>query len=265
MKRFLLTAAIVSSGWTASTASAQYFGPRFGFPGRAAFALPFGPPIVLPPAPMAYRYGPPIGAIARWSRFPPVSPVLPAYPVASYVPRPLSVDISPNRIDIRTPGFEYRAERHLVPQSATDFMPLPIHPGTGSLSEAAYRLAAALSARPDGEVWLDYLQPERIARSADPGELAELSPRYQGVMANPDLAWLAKEDGFREILGQLSGMSQEPASSSIQTPIPAPANEQKPRPVQTPTNEVPREEAPVEKASQAEELPAPKAEPTTSV
>ncbi|TWT87882.1 hypothetical protein [Neorhodopirellula pilleata] len=270
MKRLLLTAAIVSSSWASSTATAQYFGPRLGFPGHAAWGAPIGAPIVLPPPPIAFYDNPWIGAIPRWSRVTPFPPVTPSYPVASYVPHAFSVNITPTEIDIRTPGFEYRAERHLVPSSAADFAPLPTYPGTGSLSDAAYRLAAALSVRPDGDVWLEYLQPERVAQTSDANELAELSLRYQGVIANPDLAWLVNLDGFREVLGQLSGMSREAPSAPVaitdaEPNADATPREESPASVETPTNEnsggadVPKD------ANEVEELPAPKAEPTTSV
>jgi len=258
MKRLLLSAAIVSSIWAASTASAQYFGPRLGFPGRSVFAAP----IVLPPPPMAFYYGPRIGAIPRWSRAMPIPPVPPAYPTTSYVPRPFSLNITPTEIDIRTPGFEYRAERGFIPESIPGFRSPPSYPNTGSLTEAAYRLAAALSSRSDGEIWLEYLQPERVAESSDPGELAELILRYRGVMSNPDLAWLADEDGFQQVLQQLSAISRESDAAAMESPSAAPIDKQTPAPVETPTKEIPPATKP---RVEAEELPAPKAEPTTSV
>jgi hypothetical protein len=72
------------------------------------------------------------------------------------------------------------------------------------MDHPALRLAAALSDREEGQVWLEYLQPERLLMTDNPAELADLALRYRGVTANPDLAWVSRLDGFSETVGWLS-------------------------------------------------------------
>lgn len=78
------------------------------------------------------------------------------------------------------------------------------------LRAAAETLYESLSRRPnDGDVWLKYLQPQRIIAAVDSGELspsiAELHSRYVGVTMNSDLAAIMQTRGFGETL-QLLGM-----------------------------------------------------------
>lgn len=263
---------IASSAATVTTASAQY-GPRFR-PG-------FGPGVGIGIGP-----GVAIGAIPRWSRrnaipsfYPPIGfpgaavmpyfayppypafmPVLPVPPVGPWGGPGSRIDVGPNHVDIRTPGFQYRSRLGgpLAPV-------LPPSQPSAPLSRSAARLAVALSVHPDGDVWLDYLQPERVA-SATPSQRAELSLRYRGVLANPDLAWLQRVDGFEETLDWLTAES-EVGGSTFDSPGSLPGSPSRRRSNEpTLAPKLPSNAQPDSSPGRSPEtLPAPQPEPTTSL
>lgn len=289
--RSLLLGGLISASLLGSTqASAQYFGPAFfGF--RPGLTVGVGPGVA-------------IGAIPRWSRrapiyssryaplYPPIGyrgaavvvPVLPATPLPPTQPygyaapnpiQPIEVQsrfsFGPGHIDIQVPGFSYQARRGVAAFPADHPMP-PTSMGNGnahrghSLGHPALRLADALAQREEGEVWLDYLQPERLATTDNPAELDELALRYQGVMANPDLAWLRGVDGFSETVAWLS-QGQAPPNQFAPEPSVAVAEPLTPKsgePTLAPA--LPEQEPEArEESSSLETLPAPAPEPTTSL
>ena len=86
----------------------------------------------------------------------------------------------------------------------------PIQFSLPALRQAAETLYRTLAARPDdGDVWLQYLQPERIIAATETGQLSpsmiELHSRFLGVTKNPDLVVMTRINGFQRTL-QLLGM-----------------------------------------------------------
>lgn len=301
LRSLLLGGLIAASLIGATPASAQYFGP-FGF--RPGFGVGLGPGVA-------------IGAIPRWSRRPPiyaspfaplyppigyrapvlVAPVLPALPLppapsyryaepASVFPADTGsrISIGLGHVDIQVPGFSYQARRGVVPPPVDYPMPpsalqYSSPPTAGDLGHPASRLANALAQREDGEIWLDYLQPERLAMSDNPAEIDELALRYQGVMANPDLAWLQRLDGFNETVAWLSQtpvFPDVPAPSSLPMrpdtavpqedfPVAKPATPLPGEPTLAPSLPEDESQEQREESSSVEALPAPSPEPTTSL
>ncbi len=86
----------------------------------------------------------------------------------------------------------------------------PIQFSLPALRQAAETLYRTLAARPDdGDVWLQYLQPERIIAATESGQLSasmiELHSRFLGVTKNPDLVVMTRINGFQRTL-QLLGI-----------------------------------------------------------
>ncbi|QDV44815.1 hypothetical protein Enr13x_46860 [Stieleria neptunia] len=84
----------------------------------------------------------------------------------------------------------------------------PVQFSLPALRDAAETLYRALAERPDdGDVWLKYLQPERIIAAVDSGQLSpsinELHTRFLGVTMNPDLVVMTRIDGFQRTLDLL--------------------------------------------------------------
>jgi hypothetical protein len=79
-------------------------------------------------------------------------------------------------------------------------MPSPAPVSLATLSFAAETLRRTLASRRDGDVWLDYLQPETIIMAADSGwptpELNNLRTRFDGVTMNRELAAITRLPGF---------------------------------------------------------------------
>ncbi|QDV82415.1 hypothetical protein [Stieleria magnilauensis] len=128
--------------------------------------------------------------------------------------------------EYRSPAPEYRSPApqygSSVPQygSSGNYRPgsgggipdltSPIEFSLPELRQAAETLYRTLAARPDdGEVWLEYLQPERIIAATESGQLSasmsELHSRFLGVTKNPDLVVMTRINGFQRTL-QLLGM-----------------------------------------------------------
>lgn len=305
-----LTASLVAFGVSTlvgvSEASAQYFGgPAFGSRlsitiGGSAWGAPpvfAAPPILAPPvfAPPAFgRFAPAYPApfafpsrymarrqamIDRYSSvyaIPPVAPVLPVAPLppfgSTYVTPSASASVS-TRL-----SFDPYAE-NVVPQDSLGepFREPNIQYGdeAGAFAAAASRLSDALSRRENGEVWIEYLQCDRLAASASVGqlpssvELENLAARYQGVLANPDLVWLQSSDGFYETMAGLNAITgaenptrDQPASAPSRnqpTAAPEPGNARD----NTESPSVPSQNLDGESildSSSTEELPAPNPE-----
>ena len=133
------------------------------------------------------------------------------------------------------------------------------------LLASAQALKRSLSTRrDDSDVWLNYLQPDRIIETIQRGESADslrtLLGNYDGVLANPGLTSISRASGFRETHQLLRAFIESPpAASSVPTPSPArdaadpfaaPApevgtNEPAPAPPIEPVNESSSEELPL--------------------
>lgn len=146
--------------------------------------------------------------------------------------------------DFRVDEDAYRVPRgdspgRLSPSGAAD-----------ALRSAAARLRASLSRRGEqGEIWLDYLQPDRIIAAIDGGEspasLQPLLANYEGV-TNSQVGWVSRVDGFhqtRRLLASFvtTGSNDRPAAErqdtrqrggreTLELPPPSPEPPPRPRP-----------------------------------
>ena len=201
-------------------ADAQYY--RFGPRGGVSIQSPFFS-LNVPPAP--YYYGP-----GYYGPHIPISPVLPIpsyrYDEYRYPSHSLGFGYSHGYLyppGIGSPYFD------LVPHALPPVDPYVyrgnvIRPNEGpdaysvarpsmdmnrladELRVAAERLRQSLASRPgDGDVWLEYLNPEAVIDSldvtnqADPERqkvLAELASHYEGVAGNPELRHVSIASGF---------------------------------------------------------------------
>ena len=175
----------------------------------------------LPPV-YAYRdYSPYTYPYQRY-RFPSVPTTRYLTPAPTYsVPVPIPSEpryapgIAGGIPDVTVPE-PYAMSRPVVPSHS-------VGSSSRTLATAARRLYAALSARrDDGDVWLQYLQPDVVAAAADSGRLSPevlaLSQRYEGVTMNPELRWIARLPGFeqtRMMLGQSASSAMTPDSSAM--------------------------------------------------
>ncbi|MDE0865880.1 MAG: hypothetical protein OSA98_19000, partial [Rubripirellula sp.] len=206
-------------------ANAQFvrLGPAGGVRVRAPFVavdvLPFGGGTRLR-APFtavdtgfyrSYRFAPAplvIGAIPVLVPYPYATIAVPAYPGFVYPPEYLSYYPEvvypetgiPPRIG---PGGVYRSARPGV------IPPLPER-----LRDAAERLARTLSLREDGDVWLNYLGPQRIIENVDyswsPETVHDLIINYDGVVTNGRLGSIQYARGFAETRDLLRQYLQTP-------------------------------------------------------
>ncbi len=223
-KLVLLFAVIVSAAGSCSVATAQYFGmPGFGYAPPVSVTIGPGPGFgwarpdayVGPayyPSPMAvmadhmarrrfemaerfaarygYPYGPSYVVVAPIVEVAPVLPMEPAMP-----------------LDQADPYGDYDGSGS-EPQYGYD-PSLDVVPDSGAFARAAERLTSALSQMENGEVWIEYLESNLLAQMASRGQLLSesamrnLSARYQGVVANPDLNWLRNLDGFDDVMAGL--------------------------------------------------------------
>lgn len=81
--------------------------------------------------------------------------------------------------------------------------PLSVEEVASRLRNAAERLSVALARRgEEGQIWSDYLAPDKILRAldegTDPRELGTLLSNYDGVVSNGSLRWVMRTDGFSE-------------------------------------------------------------------
>ncbi|MGV3484147.1 MAG: hypothetical protein ACO1RT_07005 [Planctomycetaceae bacterium] len=147
---------------------------------------------------------------------------------------------------------------------------LPADAIPGALRDAAHRLSANLSRRPnDADIWLGYLAPDRILAALDSGSspkrMAELLRSYDGVTANPSLDWLVRTDGFEATRRLLRQWIESSATASAQTTSPAAATPAPPRSKPIPPQDPPASEsgepAATEQQESAASPPSPTAEP----
>lgn len=80
----------------------------------------------------------------------------------------------------------------------------------GRLSDAAGRLRQSLQRRQEGSAWIDYLRPDAVQRigqnlaqsrnlqSVRLSEVRSLLANFDGVTANPSLAWVTQLNGFSD-------------------------------------------------------------------
>jgi len=186
----------------------------------------------------SYRSFPPVGGMFPLPVPYPYAVVpVPAYPV-------LAVPAHPGFVYPETYGYEYPGviypTKGVVGQSIYDgayassrprlMLPLPER-----LRSAAEKLARTLSLREDGDVWLNYLGPQRIIENVDYGrpafELQDLVINYDGVVSNGTLRSIQYARGFsesRDLLRQYlntesSGEQSSVEPSGTRSPVQAPA------------------------------------------
>jgi hypothetical protein len=100
---------------------------------------------------------------------------------------------------------------------------VPVNPAdlAGQLRSASQQLSRSLSTRRDGDVWMEYLAPDRISQwmaSGNSAELHELLTHYDGVVGNPQLSSIAAARGFattRSLLRQYVSQHAESAEPLV--------------------------------------------------
>jgi hypothetical protein len=118
------------------------------------------------------------------------------------------------------------------------------------LRAAAQQLRRSLSLRRnDADVWLDYLDPDRIVATIDQGGdgsgLADLLRNYDGVVGNRALASIRTASGFSQTHQLLRQFVQSAGQQAAPRPTPQP----------TPPQQAPAPEA--SQQGEPEELPLP--------
>ena len=233
-----------------STASGQFvrFGPYGGVRIRAPF---FAMDIPGPPVPPPFAFVPrrPVVVAAPY----PVYPVY-AYPSVQYgVPIAVEPPVVVQRPTLQ--GQSYAAGRPVTP-------PADLAALESQLWEAASRLMRSLAVQRDVEVWSNYLAPDRIVAAIEqgnPASLAQLTDHYDGVVANQQLAWLTRLDGFaatRSLLHQYLGSQQMPMRGPINATQP-PAESAQPRA----ESAQPRADKPLTDSADPAPLPTPLPDP----
>ena len=166
---------------------------------------PFPPAVGVFPLPVPYPYSYTY-AVASVPTFPVIA--VPAYPEVIY-----PEVIYPGAAVVRQPVYEgaYSSNRLRLE------VPLPER-----LRGAAERLARTLSLREDGDVWLNYLGPQRIIENVDygrsPSELQDLILNYDGVVSNGTLRSIQFARGFvesRDLLRQYLRETHLPMESAV--------------------------------------------------
>ena len=192
------------------------------------------------PLPVPYRF-----AVAAVPAYPVIA--VPAYPAVVYpeipsyeYPRVIYPDVEVARQPI---------DDDVISSSRPRLeLPLPER-----LRTAAETLARTLSLREDGDVWLNYLGPQRIIENVDYGrpaaELQDLIINYDGVVSNGTLGSIQYARGFaasRDLLRQYLGTQESPAASNDeQVPVPSRVSPADPVPSSiVPTDSVPEPPAP---------------------
>jgi len=271
-------------GWDSPYRAPPAFGPpllfappAFGLPSRymarrqammdrfaSAYSLPGLIPLPISPYAAPYDPAPPYQIAPDGFAYEPSLPTLPVEPFVE----PFATDTYPefNNPEFNNPEFNNEA---------------------GAFAAATGRLTNALSRRENGDVWIEYLQCGRLADAAAAGQLPagidirNLAAKYQGVIANPDLAWLMAADGFQETLAGLSAITNTGSEFEPPQSTPEPARSYSPQSDSTPSDSTPSDSAKdsgelfqppggvttvapesesAPRESQAEELPAPKPE-----
>lgn len=209
-------------------------GTRVRAPFTAVDAGPYGYP---PGFPRAYRTLP-------GYRTPPVYPA-PVYPVPSYP---------------RSGGYVYPQPEDRQ-QSAR---PATTSSARTALAVAAQQLKRNLSARRnDSQVWLDYLQPDRIIDAMKRGESADslrnLLGNYDGVVANGGLSSVSNTPGFRETHAWLRALIENRTTADAEKPAPSKQSvlPPEPAPIPPPQQDTDLPEPPPADKRGSEEIPLP--------
>lgn len=168
------------------------------------------------PLPVPYPY-----AVAVAPAFPVIA--VPAYPGFVYPNIPISEYPRVIYRDGEVVGQPFRNGAISASRSRLE-LSLPER-----LRTAVESLARTLSLREDGDVWLNYLGPQRIIENVDLGrpasELQDLISNYDGVVSNGSLESIQYARGFaasRDLLRQYLGMKQLSITPSPdQLPVPS--------------------------------------------
>ena len=205
------------------------------------------------PLPVPYRF-----AVAAVPAYPVIA--VPAYPAVVYpeipsyeYPRVIYPDVEVARQPLY--GDVISSSRPRLE------LPLPER-----LRTAAETLARTLSLREDGDVWLNYLGPQRIIENVDysrpASELRDLIINYDGVVSNGTLGSIQYARGFaasRDLLRQYLGTQAfSETSNDGQVPVPssiAPADSVPQPPLPQPPKNKLLKEVPVDPAAAVEPLP----------
>lgn len=184
------------------------------------------------------------GFYRRYPPLPPYAGFLPLpYPYAIAVPPAFPVIDVPVYPRFFYPGisrFEYpqgvypdfaTSGQPLLEETISSSRPRLVSPLPERLRTAAETLARTLSLREDGDVWLNYLGPQRIIENVDYGrpasELQDLIVNYDGVVTNGSLKSIEYARGFatsRDLLRQyLASRGRSQLPSVEQVPMPAQA------------------------------------------
>ncbi|MEO1525961.1 MAG: hypothetical protein AAFX06_11035 [Planctomycetota bacterium] len=221
------------------------YGPTAIHSGPGSFSIqsPFFSFRVNSPPPPVYGYRTYSSFGVPTYRYPSVAPVdlmpLPSYsitvPTEPPVPATPLYPPSTGTYSQRTGPLYSAGAEGGIPDLTTEPRVLSARPAIGGnpmgqapsrgLAESAQRLSNALSSRgEDGQVWLEYLQPDVIARAAEQGQLtpdvATLAERFEGVTMNPQLRSITRLPGFE---GTRIYLSQAATSVPTQAPIPTEA------------------------------------------
>jgi hypothetical protein len=143
----------------------------------------------------------------------------PVYPV--YPSRPYTAPVYPQ--------VEYPATSSVYPQSGQYQAARPQTGGSipERLRASAQQLKQSLSMRrDDADVWIDYLDPDRIIEAIDtaaaPNSLRELLLNYEGVVGNGTFGSIFSARGFGETYRLLREfVDTTPAESSVPSQPPA--------------------------------------------
>ncbi|MCM2371411.1 hypothetical protein [Aporhodopirellula aestuarii] len=219
----------------ASVANAQYYfgGHGFGYGPHVSITIPAPGAMPMPggyvgpgyPSPfammadhMARRHAQMAERYAARFGYQPAPAYVPVVPVPA-LPGVVRVDPYPPQDEIAPLGDAAYPE----PDYHMEFAP-----DAGSFARAAVRLTNALSQMENGSVWIEYLHADQLAELANRGqlpsevEMRNLAARYQGVVANPDLDWVRRADGFEEVLAGLTaitGSGMEPETDVYRQPM----------------------------------------------
>ena len=207
---------------------------------------PLSPSTRFFPLPVPYPY-----ALKAVSAYPVLA--VPAYPTVVY-PEILSYEYPRLAYPDRHIARQYSYNGVISSKGPRLQLPLPER-----LRAAAETLARTLSLREDGDVWLNYLGPQRIIENVDYGrpasELQDLIINYDGVVSNGMLASIQYARGFatsRDLLRQYLGaqaLSDEQNDEQVSVPssiTPTESGPQTPLPKNEPLKEGPVDPATVE-------------------
>ncbi len=144
----------------------------------------------------SYRYGYPSAYYSYRGYYVPGSVIydpVPVYPPATVYPP----------VTVYQPVPAYPAQGAAAPATRAESFRVTAAELNERLRTSAMRLSESLSRRrDDGDIWMNYLAPNRIVdaidHNADPGTVRDLVANYDGVSANPQLGSISTASGFAE-------------------------------------------------------------------